>query len=230
MPKFPPNRHRQLAAARSAVCRTGLPTNSPIDETKDTGVTTTVLATDPEILAEHRARFCELVASPYFEQVVAANRLYLTAAIGDPLGIEQSYWAMSCMPKTNASTRFSTLSMSTMEIFVLHKPSTTSEAPSGFVIVSRKKLEDAGDIFDASDLHISASDYVAGGDDQLCVQGSWPALAHALGGTLGRPAPLRDAARALAERLLRGSGTSYGRYHNPYLAAHVLGRTASPHV
>jgi hypothetical protein len=192
-------------------------------------VTSTVLTTDPEILAEQRARFGELAGNLYFEQVVAANRLYLTTAVSDPLGTEQSYWALSCLPKTNSSSRFSTLSMSTMETFVLYKPRTTSEALSGFVIVSRKVLEDTGDVFDASDLDVRPSDYVAGGDDQLCVRGSWAALAHALGGTVGRSAPLRDAARAFAGRLVGGAGTSYARFHNPYLAARVLGRNVSQH-
>jgi hypothetical protein len=191
-------------------------------------VTSTVLTTDAETLAKQRARFGELAGSPYFEQVVAANRLYLTAAVSDPLGSEHSYWVLSCLPTTNGSSRFSTLSMSTMETFVLHKPRTTSEALSGFVIVSRKVLEDAGDVFDAGDLDVRPSDYVAGGDDQLCVQGSWPALAQALGGRPGRPAPLREAARALAGRLVGGAGTNYARFHNRDLAARVLGRSVPP--
>lgn len=118
--------------------------------------------------------------------------------------------------------------MSTMETFVLHKPRTAGGALSGFVIVSRKVLEDAGETFDACDLDVSPSDYVAGGDDQLLVQGNWSTLAQALGATLGRPAPLRDAARALAGRLVGGAGTNYARYHNPYLAARVLGRNVLP--
>jgi len=187
-------------------------------------VSSTVQATEADVLADRRARYGELASTSYFEQVVAANRLYLTAAIGDPLGTEQSYWALSCLPKTNGGSRFSTLSMSTMETFVLHKPRTTEEALAGFVIVSRKVLDDAGDVFDARDLEVRPSDYVAGGGDQLHVQGSWPALAKALSGTIGGPAPLRDAARALATRLVEGAGTCYSRYHNPYLAGRVLGR------
>jgi hypothetical protein len=89
-------------------------------------------------------------------------------------------------------------------------------------------LEDVGDVFDACDLEVRPSDYVAGGDDQLLVQGSWSTLAQALGATLGRPAPLRDAARALAGRLVGGAGTNYARHHNPYLAARVLGRNELP--
>jgi hypothetical protein len=191
-------------------------------------VTSTVLTIDAKVLAKRHARFDALADSPYFEEVIAANRLYLTAAVSDPLGTEQLYWALSCLPKTNASSRFSTLSMSTMETFVLHKPRTSSGALSGFVIVSRKVLEDAGDVFDARDLDVRSSNYVAAGDDQLLVEGNWSTLARALGATLGRPAPLRDAARALAARLVGGAGTNYARYHNPYLAAHVLGRDVLP--
>jgi hypothetical protein len=187
-------------------------------------VTATVQMTGAEVLAEQRARFAELACSPYFEQVVAANRLYLTAAVGDPLSMEQSHWALSCLPKTNASSRFSTLSMSSMETFVLLKPGSADKALSGFVIVSRRVIEAAGRNFDTTDLDIKPSDYVAAGDDQLFVKGSWPTLAHALGGTVGGPAPLRTAARALAGRLIDGAAASYSRYHNEYLAGHVLGR------
>lgn len=225
---FELSRHQPVRCRSYAVFGTGRASPLATDETRDTRVTSTVLTIDPKTLAKRLARFDELASGPYFEQVVAANRLYLTAAVSDPLGTEQSYWALSCLPKTNGSSRFSTLSMSTMETFVLHKPHTASGALSGFVIVSRTVLEDAGDVFDARDLDVRASDYVAGGDDQLLVQGNWSTLARALGGTLGQRSPLRDAARALAVRLVSGAGTNYARYHNPYLATHVLGRNVLP--
>ncbi|BEL05550.1 hypothetical protein Q0Z83_037410 [Actinoplanes sichuanensis] len=177
-----------------------------------------------DVSTDKRARFDELAVGTYVEQVIAANRLYLTAAIGDPLGTERSYWALSCLPRTHGGNRFSTLSMSTMETFVLHKPVTVDEAPTGFVVVSRRVLDAAGPAFDADDLEVGPSKYAAAGDDQCHVRGTWPALTRALAGRLGERAPLRDAARELATRLTRGTGTSYSRYHNPYLAARVLGR------
>ncbi|GAA2688264.1 hypothetical protein [Actinoplanes palleronii] len=188
-------------------------------------MTATMLpTTDTDVAAKQRARFDELTDSPYFEQVVAANRLYLTAAVGDPLGTERTYWALSCLPKTLGNSRFSTLSMSTMETLVLQKPRTPGGTLSGFVVVSRTVLEAAGNAFDNDGLDVTPSDYVAAGADQLWVRGSWTALARELVGTLGRRAPLRDAARELAGRLVGGAGTNYARYHNPHLAARVLGR------
>lgn len=188
------------------------------------GVTATVTVIEPGISDHQRARFDELEGSPYFDQVIAANRLYLTAAVPDPLGTERSYWALSCLPSTHSGSRFSTLSMSTMETFVLHKPGIAGDGIAGFVVVSRKVLEAAGPHVHVGALEVRPSDYVAAGDDQCSVWGSLPALTQALAGTLGEPAPLRDAARELAIGLTRGRGTNYKRYHNPYLAARVLGR------
>lgn len=189
------------------------------------GVNATARVIEPELSDDQRTRFADLERSPYFCQVVAANRLYLTAAVRDPLGTERSYWALSCLPSTHAGNRFSTLSMSTMETFVLHKPVVAGDEITGFVVVARTVLEAASPKFHANDLEVRLSDYVAAGDDQCSVWGSLPALTRALAGTLGEPAPLRDAARELSARLTSGRGTNYSRYHNQYLADRVLGRS-----
>jgi hypothetical protein len=76
LPAGSPN--SQLGAAR-AVYGTGRTTILATDETRDTRVTSTVPAIDPEILAERHARFDELAGSPHFEEIVAANGASPTA-------------------------------------------------------------------------------------------------------------------------------------------------------
>ena len=171
------------------------------------GVTAPVI--EPDVLDDQRARFNDLERSAHFEQVVAANRLYLMAAVPDPLDTERAYWALSCLPRTHGGNRFSTLSMSTMETFVLHQPRSSGAGITGFVVVSRKALESGGRALHADGLEVRPSDYVAAGDDQCSVWGGLPALVRALAGTLGEPAPLRCAAREMATRLTGGRGTNY---------------------
>ncbi|AGL14530.1 hypothetical protein L083_1020 [Actinoplanes sp. N902-109] len=170
---------------------------------------------------DQRDRFGELARSPYFDQVVAANRLYLSATVNDPLGTEGGRWALSCLPTTNGNSRFSCVSMRGMETFVVLKPRTEDEVPRAFVVVSAEDL-DAG--FADPKLEILPTHYESGPDDQLHVEGSLLAVTQALAGKPGRPAPLRRAARALAAYLLEHD-TSYARYHNSDLAGRVLGRS-----
>ena len=163
-----------------------------------------------------RDRFAELARSPYFDEVVAANRLYLTAAVADPLGTERTRWALSCLPATGGDARFSTVSMSGMETFAVFRPH-PGGALEAQVFASVRVLESFR-FQDHDGLRTVRSHYVCAGDDQIAVVGHWPALARALADR-----PLRTAARALAERLMLAR-TRYSRFHDDRLASRVLGR------
>ena len=171
-----------------------------------------------DVLVEERDRFDELTGSPYFDQIVAANRLYLTAAVTDALESEKTHWALSCLPTTGGNSRFSTLSISGQETFAAYKPGDDGVLMA-HVFVSKSVLKSFGADFDHRGLEILVSPYVTGGEDQSRVLGSWQVLAPALASR-----PLRVAARSFAERLLPAK-TSYSRYHNDRLAGHVLGRS-----
>jgi hypothetical protein len=160
-----------------------------------------------------RDRFQELTQSPYYDLVVAANRLYLAAAVADPLGTERSRWALACLPGTNRSDRFSTVSMGDVETFVLRKPR-PGEDPEAFVIVSEVVLDSFGPLFDVGCLEI----FPAGEGDEVGVVGNWREVIRALS-----EEPLRVAARAMAERLMVEK-TPYAQYHDHDLANRVLGR------
>ncbi|WP_306213863.1 hypothetical protein [Actinoplanes sp. RD1] len=166
------------------------------------------------IAVEERDRFAELAHNPHFPQVVAANRLYLTAAVADALATERRHWALSCLPDP---ARYSTLSMAGQETFAVFQP-VPGASLEAQVFVSRSVLEATPAGFDLPGLEVQPSPYAAGGSDQVAVRGSWQLLAPALAST-----PLRTAARDFAQRLLP-SRTRYASTHDPRLADRVLGR------
>jgi hypothetical protein len=171
--------------------------------------------------ASKRARYLELTQSPYFNEVVAANRLYLAAAVADQLGSERTHWSLSCLPATNANSRFSTLSMSNMETFVLLRPDAGFDPElEGFVIVSEIALgaEAIGRLSREFGLKAFTSDYDSAEDDQIGLEGTRKNLVRALSVD-----PLRTAARALATRLMARK-SRYPQYHNDLFADRVLGR------
>jgi 5-methylcytosine-specific restriction enzyme B len=163
-------------------------------------------------------RFGELLRSIHFDQVVAANRLYLSAAVSDALATEKHHWALSCLPTTGQGSRFSTLSMGGQEMFAVFKPMGNGIS-TAHVFVAESVLASFGIDLGERDLEVSASPYVAGGDDQIEVFGRWEDLAPALADR-----PLRTAARAFAERLLP-QPCAFARYHDDELAGRVLGRS-----
>jgi len=163
-----------------------------------------------------RDRFGELIRSWHFDQVVAANRLYLTAAVADALATERTYWALSCLPSTGDDSRFSTLSMGGQEAFAVFKPY-GDNIVTAHVFVTKSVLASFGTDFDPVGLEILPSPYVAGGDDQIRVRGPWESLAPVLA-----ERPLRTAARDFANHLMSGK-TSYSRFHEDELAGRVLG-------
>jgi hypothetical protein len=167
-------------------------------------------------------RYEELLDSPYFTQVVEANRAYVAAAVPDPAQGERDYWALSCLPGQPAT--LSRISIGTMETFVVLEPESdgTTEI-RGFVVVVRSVLEAGfGSMarFEAEfpDLGIEVSDYRDAGDDQIRVWGGHSDLVRALWSER-----FGAAAHALADLLMKKK-TMHWRGHSYLLADHVLGR------
>ncbi|MEV4348550.1 hypothetical protein AB0J83_29185 [Actinoplanes sp. NPDC049596] len=171
-----------------------------------------------KVRTSDRGRFEELFESGYGDQVVAANRLYLSAAVPDALATERDHWALSCLPATNGYSRFSTLSMAGQETFAVFRPR-GGGVPTAHVFVSKQSLKASGVNLQRLGLIIYPSPYKKGGEDQVQVFGSSEDVVRALA-----EAPLRRAARDFAGQLLdRASG--FSRFHSPALADRVLGRS-----
>ncbi len=81
-----------------------------------------------------RDRFGELIRSQHFGQVVATNRLCLTASVADALATERTHWALSCLPTTGDDARLSTLSMGGQEPFAVFKARFHDEELAGRVL------------------------------------------------------------------------------------------------
>ncbi|WP_305788277.1 hypothetical protein [Symbioplanes lichenis] len=165
------------------------------------------------IAVEERDRFAELAHDPHFPRVVAANRLYLTAAVADALATERRHWALSSLPATGV---LSTLSIGGQETFALF--ASGADGLTAHVYVSRSVLEASPTGSGLPGLEVRESARAGGGPDQVTVHGPWAALAPVLAST-----PLRTAARDFAQRLLP-SRTKDAYAHDPRLADLVLGR------
>ncbi|WP_412746018.1 hypothetical protein [Krasilnikovia sp. MM14-A1004] len=109
-----------------------------------------------------------------------------------------------------------------METFVVLKPESDDDVPHAFVIVSGNGFNLEKDL-EGSNLSVVPTEYQAGGDDQLNVEGSLAAVTCALGGYPDHPSTLGLAARKLSTELIKHK-TTYSRYHNRDLASRVLGR------
>ena len=173
---------------------------------------------------EKRARFAALADSPWIDQVVAANRAYLRAAVPDPSTTERDHWALSCLPKTG-SGRLSTVNMKRMETFVLLPPEEAQgDDVWGFMVVSESVLRryaGSGQGVEEQHPHLEFDrnrPYQDAGADQVRVYGWYDELIDAL-----EQESFGVAARALAAPLLEGT-TNHARHHNYQLADAVLGR------
>lgn len=168
-------------------------------------------------------KFETLAASPYFADVVAANRAYIRAAILNPERTERDCWILSCLP---SGRRLSAVSIRRMETFTLLAPDPSIDAGlvTGFMVVRRSTLEryhESGRVLDEvfPGLEFDASrQYADAGEDQIRVWGSHDELTAALADEY-----FADAARELADPLL-ASGTMHWKGHNYQLADQVLGR------
>ncbi|MFU8851511.1 hypothetical protein ACNAW0_11090 [Micromonospora sp. SL1-18] len=178
---------------------------------------------------EKQARFAMLAGDAWFDQVVAANRAYLAAAVPEPIATERDHWALSCLPKTNSGRRLSTVNMKRMETFVLLRPEEADGADDvgGFMVVrasvlhryarSRQSVEEQHPHleFDRS------RPYQDAGADQVRIWGWYDELIDALA-----QESFATAAREFAAALLVGT-TNNARHHNYQLADQVLGRVSN---
>lgn len=175
---------------------------------------------------EKQARFAALADGPWFDQVVAANRAYLRAAVPEPSGTERDHWALSCLPRTGSGRRLSTVNMKRMETFVLLRPEEADGDDDvwGFMIVRESVLHryagsEQGIEEQYPHLEFDRSrPYQDAGADQVRILGWYDDLADALA-----QEPFAAAARELAAPLLEGT-TNNARHHNYQLADAVLDR------
>lgn len=169
-----------------------------------------------------RLRYERLLDSPFFMDVVEANRVYLAATVADARGTERDSWALSCLPGSRHT--LSRISMGGMETFVIREPEdATATEIEGLVIVARSVIEAEFGSLDGfrgqyPALTVEVSGYRDAGDDQVRVRGGRGDLVAALWADR-----FAAAAQALAESLMQ-KYTPYARGHNYQLADHVLGR------
>jgi hypothetical protein len=165
--------------------------------------------TSTDIDPGKQRKYDRLVKSPYFDQVVAANRAYLVAAVPDAATTERDYWTLSCIP--GRSTTLSRISMSGMEVFVVGVAAAGAGGLDGFVVVSESVLlQGFGSVAGFAArfpecFDVEKSGYRVAGEDQLRIWGAQSDLISALASD-----PFAGAARALAGRLMRGR-TSYSQ-------------------
>ncbi|MFE9958127.1 HNH endonuclease [Micromonospora sp. NPDC005299] len=177
---------------------------------------------------DSQSRLDRLMASPYYEAVVAANRSYLNVAVPDAAELEREHWALSCLPNTRTITRrLSAVSMKTMETFVLYEPVEPlgEGVAGGFVVVRRSILDRNWPTPRAfasrfPGLTVEESDYVDAGSDQVRVSGRHDDLMAAL-----EDEDFAEAVRDLVGPLLR-SRTIHSRGHSYPLADQVLERVS----
>jgi len=168
------------------------------------------------------ARFQRLADGPFFADVVATNRAYLTAAVPAAPEGAGDRWVLTCLPSTERGRRLSAVSMRNMETLVLYAgPDATQPSVVGFVIVrggpalsgfgSRDAIRSEFGLTE-----VAESTYVSAGDDQLRLAGTTASLRRALADP-----HIAEAGRELADFLATGT-TVYARFHNPYLTKEVL--------
>jgi hypothetical protein len=169
------------------------------------------------------AKFQRLADSPYFDEVVTANRAYLSVAVPDAPRGAGEYWALTCLPATgapNRGRRLSAVNLRWMETFVLYLPRGAGEV-HGFVNLRQSALADRYGSLDrardALDLdHLKEAHYRDTRSDGCQARGTADRLVRALQDTR-----FAAAVRALAASLLT-SRTAYARFHNPPLTAAVI--------
>ncbi len=198
-------------------------------ETQTSGVSLTSREEDMRADPEKQARFGALADGPWFDQVVAANRAFLEAAVLEPIPTERDHWALSCLPKTGSGQRLSTVNMKRMETFVLFRPDEADgdDDAWGFVVVRESVLHRyaaSGQGVEEQYPHLKfdrSRPYQDAGADQVQIRGWWDELIDALA-----QESFATAARELAAPLLEGT-TNHARHHNYQFADEVLGRVSN---
>lgn len=157
------------------------------------------------------------------EAVAEFLSIYLTASIPFPRATEYSFWAVSCMPSTNATTwpRYLCLSAGVMELFVMgyYKDPSLKGAMWGFINVAADSLNQQ---FGAEkkfqkifpDVELRKMSYRDGGQNQVSLSCSTQAEIVALLYD-GR---VQIAAGALVLRVMRKRETIYSKFHCKQLA------------
>ncbi len=182
---------------------------------------------DSGLITPARRRFERLLARPYADAVIAANRAYLGAALPAAADGAGQRWVLTCLPSTRTRPgrrRLSVVSMRNMETFVLYVDDREPTTPRGFVVVSQSAALSAFGTPEAlrAGLNLEEvypSTYQAAGHDQLALTGTAEDLIRVLGDPT-----IAEAAGELADDLTT-SRSVYARFHNTHLTDAVLART-----
>lgn len=150
------------------------------------------------------------------QEITSLLHHYVTHCVPEPRLTEYSYWSVSCMPSTNASTfpRIACFNMNVMEVFVVGHDKYDQNQIWSFINIARSKFEE---IYPSTEeFHrkypcatIRESAYIAAGIDQLAI--SMEGI-ESVCQVLCDPAVIQ-AARLLSLHLMRKRTNIYGRYH-----------------
>lgn len=172
----------------------------------------------------HLNNMRRLLAHPLGSGAVQQLHAYLESAIPYPRLTEYSFWSVSCLPSTNASTipRLLCVSASVMELFCIghSKQSGSLGTAWGFINVASDVLWNAfGDArtfqLQFPDVAVDESHrYRDGGQHQVTLHTHGP---HGMWALL-RNAAVMKAAATLALRVMRKRANIYHRFHCPPLA------------
>lgn len=171
----------------------------------------------PQHESRHAHNYRQFLAHPYHEEVVEMLRLYINRCLPQPRLTEYSFWSLSCMPSTNASTwpRMAVVNLGMMEAFVLCFNKKDSSDNLAFVTVAAEnllqQLEKKNKYLDVDDADNRG--YRDAGQDQVTLLTSFDGM-RAL---LADP-DVQDAARLLALRVMRKGATIYAKHHCQQLA------------
>ena len=180
---------------------------------------------DPTFRERYRRRYEKLSADAFFPDLKQLLRLYICQCIPAFRHTEFTFWAISCLPSTNAETypRFFCISANSMEVFVIGRERGLQGNLWGFMNLSKKSFSE---IYENSArfhlkhprVEIEASDYRAGGQDQMQLRFS--SLDDAR--QLIQDQVVARASRVLNLHLMRKGATLYSRYHSFDLADSIL--------
>jgi hypothetical protein len=183
---------------------------------------------DDELRNLKRAAYARLTARDDFNMIQFVLNCYVQLTVPRPRATELTFWALSAMPSTNASTwpRVATLSVNKMETLVMCHPKGAPQDLRCFINISGSALQQAaGSLSKFLKSHPAAySDgigrYESSGGDALTIQFEHPwQLFETL---LSDDSSLLNAARSLNLQLMRKGPTVQWRGHCFDLADHVV--------
>lgn len=199
----------------------------PFVENRTEGSTTAILELPRAQLERYATNYRRLLTLDNTDIAAGLLSTYLASSIPFPRATEYSFWAVSCMPATNAATwpRYLCLSAGVMELFVLgyYKNPIRNGAMWGFINVASDVIrEQFGDekAFqkEFAEVEVLNRNYRDGGQNQA----SFDCLTQEKIIELLHDERVLRAAGALALRVMRKRATIYSKFHCKQLADRAL--------